>query len=585
MNPVNRVAAALIFLSALLPGQIVPPDRLGHWARTGVYADASRGIPKRSVVFCNVRTGLPGSSLVALGDGIHDDTEALQAAIQACPAGQVVFLPRGTYRIRRPLIIDKGLVVRGEGPAETKIVQEAPLPIFQIQGNGTSFYYAAVGGHAELGIVQAIRSGFSRGSDTVVIDDATEFSTGDVVLIDQLNDPGLVTSKGTGGACTWCGLGAGAEHDANGSRAMGETLIITKKSGNAVTFHRPLGYRYEEQFRPRLIILSHQPVRNAGIENLGLAAAPGNQEGSGITLAYCVHCWVRNVESFNIPQKHVDIEWGSCGNEIRDSFFHHTPRFDADHGYGVNIHNYSTDNLIENNVFYGLHNGVVIGSAGGSGNVVAYNFIDNTRHWQPHWFLFQLGTHGAHTFMNLFEGNVCGKVGLDSYWGSGSHSVFFRNFITRENTGQPVTSDINAVNIEALNYFVTVVGNILGKPGCRGPAEQTPFRDSHENPVLWKVGYEGAKTGYPTDPKVAATLIRTGNWECATGSVQWTSDDRQIPDSLYLSSKPPWFSELAWPPFAPERPEFDPKRVNPIPAQKRFAQWLERYGPDSPAIR
>jgi hypothetical protein len=585
VRTIHRAVGALILLSALLPAQVIPTDRMGHWASAGVYADSIKGIPKRSVEFCNVRTRIPGSRLVARGDGIQDDTEALQAALRACPAGQIVYLPQGTYRIRRPLVIDKGLVVRGEGPARTKVVQEAPLPVFQIQGSGTSFYYAAVGGHEELGIVQTVRSGFSRGSDTVVIDDATEFSPGDVVLIDQLNDPALVTSKGTGGTCAWCGLGAGPDHNADGSRAMGETLIITKKSGNAVTFHRPLDYRYEEQFRPRLIVLSHEPVRNAGIEDLGLASAEGNQEGSGITLAYSVHCWVRNVESFNIPQKHVEIEWGSCGNEIRDSFFHHTPRFDADHGYGINIHNYATDNLIENNVFYRLHNGVVIGSAGGSGNVVAYNFTDSTRHWQPHWFLFQLGTHGAHTFMNLFEGNVCGKVGLDSYWGSGSHSVFFRNYITRENSDQPITADINAVAIEAFNYYASVVGNILGRSGCPGPAEQIPFRDSSENPVLWKVGYEGANPGYPTDPKVAATLIKTGNWECATGAVQWTSDDRQIPDSLYLSSKPPWFGTLAWPPFTPERPGFDPQNINPIPAQQRFAQWLKSSGPDSPATR
>ena len=585
MRCVNRAIAAMLLLPLFLPAQVIPPDRLGGWAHAGVYEGATKGIPQRSVVFCDVKTGIPGYPRVARGDGIQDDTEVLQAALRACPEGRVVYLPKGTYRITRPLIIDKGIVVRGEGPAGTKIIQEAPLPAFKIQGGGTSFYYAAVSGHAELGIVQAVLSGLSVGSDTIVIDDATEFMPGDVVLIDQLNDPALVTPNGTGGTCTWCGLGAGTDQAANGSRAMGETLIIAKKSRNAVTFHRPLRYRYERQYEPRLVILSHQPVRNAGIEDLSLTSAPGNQEGSGITMAYCVHCWVRNVESFNFPQKHVEIEWASCGNEIRDSFFHHTPRFDADHGYGINIHNYSADNLIENNVLYGLHTGIIIGSAGGSGNVVAYNFVDDTRHWQPHWFLSQLGTHGAHTFMNLFEGNVCGKVGMDAYWGSGSHSVFFRNYITRENAGQPVTSDINAVNIEASNYFITVAGNILGKPGCRGPAEQIPFRDSRENPVLWKVGYDGARIGYPTDPKVAATLIKTGNWECATGAVQWASDDRQIPDSLYLASKPLWFGALIWPPFTPERPGFDPAHVNPIPAQLRFAQWLKSPGPDGPAIR
>jgi hypothetical protein len=270
------------------------------------------------------------------------------------------------------------------------------------------------------------------------------------------------------------------------------------------------------------------------------------------------------------------LEWAAYGNEVRDSYFHDTPRFDGDHGYGVNIHNYAADNLIENNVFHNLHNGVVIGSAGGSGNVVAYNFVESTSHWQANWFLFQLGTHGAHTYMNLFEGNVCGKVGLDSYWGSGSHSVFFRNLITRENPGQPVTSDISAVNVESLNYYMTFVGNILGTPGCRGPVEQIPFRDSHNNPVLWKIGFAGAKTGFPTDPKVSTTLLKTGNWECATNAVQWASSDHAIPDSLYLRSKPAWFGALAWPPFTPERANFDPKNMNKIPAQLRFTDKVHK---------
>jgi hypothetical protein len=585
MSAVIRGAGALLLLSSLVPAQVIPSDRLGYWSQTGVYENATKGIPRRDIVFCDVRAAIPGRLLPARGDGVHDDTGALQAAIKACPPGQVVFVPRGTYRITRPLVIDKGIVVRGAGPAATEIMQGAPQAVFQIQGGGTSFWYAAVGGHPELGIVQAVRSGCARGSDTVVLDDAAEFAAGDVVLIDQLNDPGLVTPRGTGGACTWCGLGAGSDHGANGSRAMGETLVITKKSGNAVTFHRPLSYPYEERFEPRLIVLSHQPVRNAGIEDLRLTSAKGNQEGCGITMAYSVHCWVRNVESADIPQKHVDIEWGACGNEVRDSLFHGTPRFDADHGYGINIHNYATDNLVENNVFTGLHTGVVIGSAGGSGNVVAYNVVDNTRHWQPHWFLAQLGTHGAHTFMNLFEGNVCGKVGLDAYWGSGSHSVFFRNRITRENARQPVTADINAVTIEAFNTFATVVGNILGRPGCPGEAEQAPRRDPRDEPVLWKIGYDGSGAGRPADPRVAATLIRTGNWECARGSLQWGSDERRIPDSLYLPSKPAWFGTLAWPPFVPERPGFDPGNVPSIPAEERYALWIKGSGPEPPARR
>ena len=35
----------------------------------------------------------------AVGDGIHDDTAAIQAAIMACPAQSRVWIPKGTYKV------------------------------------------------------------------------------------------------------------------------------------------------------------------------------------------------------------------------------------------------------------------------------------------------------------------------------------------------------------------------------------------------------------------------------------------------------------------------------------------------------
>jgi len=58
----------------------------------------------------------------AKGDGITDDTKAIQAVIDAVPDGEyggpggVVLVPYGTYKITDELILDDGVTVRGVGP-------------------------------------------------------------------------------------------------------------------------------------------------------------------------------------------------------------------------------------------------------------------------------------------------------------------------------------------------------------------------------------------------------------------------------------------------------------------------------------
>eukprot|EP01052_Picozoa_sp_SAG31_P035924 SAG31_NODE_4403_length_3266_cov_1.232397_2_plen_737_part_01 len=48
-------------------------------------------------------TTVDAKSFGAVGDGIHDDTNALQAAIDAAPRGGTVFIAKGAYRISRTL--------------------------------------------------------------------------------------------------------------------------------------------------------------------------------------------------------------------------------------------------------------------------------------------------------------------------------------------------------------------------------------------------------------------------------------------------------------------------------------------------
>jgi hypothetical protein len=65
----------------------------------------------------------------ALGDGVHNDTAAIQAAINAIPqnVGGLLFFPRGTYMITNLVMVGRaGLTLRGEGSGT--VLQATSIP-------------------------------------------------------------------------------------------------------------------------------------------------------------------------------------------------------------------------------------------------------------------------------------------------------------------------------------------------------------------------------------------------------------------------------------------------------------------------
>ena len=81
-GPSWRHAAA----AGSVPAAIIPADRAIDWRTAGIPG----GIPRRDEICASLDNA-------AYGDGLTDATAAIQQAIDACPAGEVVYLPPGTY--------------------------------------------------------------------------------------------------------------------------------------------------------------------------------------------------------------------------------------------------------------------------------------------------------------------------------------------------------------------------------------------------------------------------------------------------------------------------------------------------------
>ena len=522
---------------------ILTAERKIDWGRAGVWLGGSKGIPSYPLgITVNTTNSL--NQYYCDPTGATDCRAKLQAAINACPSGQAVYLPVGTYRISSTVDIPSRIVVRGAGPTLTTI---------KCYTDGVAFAMTGSNGYDEPVDITNISSGSTKGSQTIVVSNASAFSVGDIIIVDQTNDPSFVNKVGSEDTCTWCSR-------SNGNRSLGEANVITNKSGNTITLDRPLAYGYSATYTPQMALQCDSPVEYAGVEDLAITpSSAGFTSSVGVEMQWSYSCWVKNCDIYGQGHKGVHLFAYCVACEVSDCYIHDLTSFDSDHGYQVNIQNHSSWNLIENNILKMGHNGIIIGSAGGSANVVAYNYIHNTKHYQTNWFMNALGDHGAHTYMNLFEGNIAGKIAFDYTHGSGSHHVCLRNQFTDSNPGVNVSNNLSAIDVEEWQYASSFIGNVLGYPGYSGTYETV----NSEEYGLWNI-FDNSVT--------QSALIRHGNYDYVDQTTKWDANisDHNIPASLYLDSKPSWFGSLDWPAIGPDVAGY----VKSTPAKLRWDNYV-----------
>jgi hypothetical protein len=556
----------------------LPGDRMIDWSTAGIPG----GIPERTTI------------CATLSPSGGDDSSAIQTAIDNCPVNQVVYLSEGEYRIGARISLNKEVVLRGAGYDKTII--NAEIASGSAMGMGSS------------GVSNSIRvlSGFSKGSTSIVLEDASSISIGDYLIIteeDADNSITKVTAKGIGGSCTWCGLmrcssdhsitsncwSHGASCDGgNGicegdKRTIGQVIKVVAKNGNSITLEQSLNWEYVSQADPRVTKINTM-TEYAGVEDLQIrfdTTDPVN----GISLSYCSYCWIDNVQFQAVP-KYVIAASNTYRNNYVNNFINSTYSLipATNRGYSINLIRTATGNLIENNIIRKMPVGITC-EGGCNGNVFAYNYVTEMVFKDPTWLQCGInGGHGAHPSMNLYEGNDVDRFYTDQYWGSSSHATYLRNRAdgyAPNYLGEPTTFGLWAFGLESNVTYVSLVGNVFGNPDFTGSYDLYQMTDSDCSIYLEKSIY---RLGYPanncnslvSDPDVLSTLLRYGNYDyyhdCTwddTNSECTTVDD--IPDSYYLDEKPDWFGSVPWPPMGPDVSG----HVNDIPAKIRYETLLK----------
>jgi hypothetical protein len=555
---------------------MIPSDRRIDWSAAGVWYKGVQGIPTWPI---SGGTTLNVKSYGAYGDDSHDDTSAIKAAIAAASFGDVVYMPAGIYRATG-ISMKSGVVVRGAGAGSTIIraMGSSGGNLFRL-GTGTFGYDPSSNKNA------VITGGATKGSVSLTVSSASGITFGDLCVVTELNDSSFVSQTSSNGTASWVdGWNDG------GARARGQTVEITAINGTTVTISPPL---YSDYVRtPWLTAGSGTAIDHAGVEDLQVYAMDRGMS-TNFFFSKAKHCWVKNVYGNFVDGDHARIDW-SLNCEIRhcwfdDAFVHSSGQYDNQVGL-----RYKTSGcLIVDNVFTRLHAGVVA-EWGAAGNVIAYNYADDgyddDAATGSRWMTMNVdGNHGAHPQFNLFEGNICPKFCIDSYWGTSSHALVLRNhFLGYASAHGPysvrgtytapfnLTQDLGAIQIWEGQSKITAIGNVLGDETISGYTYKitNPASRSYAGKYLWVLGYSGSSDGGGRAilPNPALTLIDHGNYDYVNRAAIWDPGipERDIPPSLFLPAKPGWFGSHNWPANGPDVAGY----YSDIPAKARWNAYV-----------
>lgn len=360
----------------LLRAQVLTSDRSVNWSVAGY-----QGCIPNPSTFKKI------TDFGGVGNGSTVNNTALTNAISSLGgAAGIVYFPAGNYLFTTTINLPANVVLRGESSSLTTLT-------FNLGGATNSLLQAtAAAGSAFV----SITSGYTKGSNSLVVSNASSFSVGDYAEIRQVNG-----SWDTNPA-VWAAY------------SVGQIVKITGKAGNTLTLASPLRIDYSVSLSPEISKIN--PVRNVGIESLKLYRSDTPSAGGGynIYFSYAANCWVKDVESERSNGSHIALE--ACTNiEITGCYIHHGIVYDGSgtRGYGITFFHHTSECLAENNIMRYLRHAFSV-KQGANGNVIAYNYsreVNRSEAFSE--YAGDLSLHGHYAFANLFEGNICQNLFID----------------------------------------------------------------------------------------------------------------------------------------------------------------------------
>lgn len=453
-----------LFQAFELFGQIgtsIPATRRCDWTTAGVnWTAIGYEIGDPSSTF-DLVIHATNNSVSSCGDadptGVIDNTPIVQCLInqaESLAAASsnpnfltLIYFEPGTYKFNGHLDIDYGhVVLRGANPSYTRfnfefLTEAAAGSLFNIDKPQSGNQYHAISKNSTPSIT------FQSAPTGIVAGDYVE-------LIKDMNEADLCVSGSQMPECT------------SNDYEYGQVVKVTSVSGNTITLGDPFAIDY--------IVTTPGDVYNLRVKDLDMVTMFGIEDikindltsstfatdYNNIRFNYARNCWVSGVESNLCHTHHVSIEH-STNVELSGSYFHHGVDYSAQ-SYGVYIGRQTTNSLIENNILTHLRHPIVLSTSMPCRNVIGYNFtgynqnVSNTQ---------EIMLHGYFPTLNLFEGNITGRLDFDLYYGlNGIYNTVFRNYIKNYTTNKAQYRN-SFGNIDSVSSFI-LDNNLLANNNC-----------------------------------------------------------------------------------------------------------------------
>lgn len=167
----------------------------------------------------------------AKGDGVTDDTEAIQNAVNS---GSVVYIPEGVYRIRKGIRVNKSTIIIGDGD-KTIILVDSVHP------ENFAFYFDS----EVMGTVKITNDSYTAGQTSLNVVSNADINIGDTAMIYLGTNP----------------------YDGNEEIYTAMTTVVAKEDDNIIVIADPITESFEQGSRaPKMEVI--KPNRFSRIENI-----------------------------------------------------------------------------------------------------------------------------------------------------------------------------------------------------------------------------------------------------------------------------------------------------------------------------